>query len=163
MFIFHKLSTVSLQYIYNLPVEDCILTVESLWKINILTRERLYSISFNVDFIIWVFTYWILEKAISDQLKYTILLKLVLLELPRCLIVLSYLFQHTLNTWVWLFLDTNKMDLLRNKAVLYSTTLEFRRIVFFSCFLFFYQPDCYQQKIWILEQTLWFLKEFSQL
>ena len=62
-------------------------------------------------------------KSISDQLKYTILLKLALLELPCCLIVLSYLSQHTLNTWVWLFLDTNKMDLLRNKAVLYSVDL----------------------------------------
>ena len=73
--------------------------------------------------VIWVFKYWILQKAISDQLKYTILLKLALLELPHCLIVLSYLSQHTLNTWVWLFLDTNKTDLLRNNAVLYSTGL----------------------------------------
>jgi hypothetical protein len=89
--------------------------VESLES---LSENR--NLSFNVD----AGCFQILNPTkSSDQLKYTILLKLALLELPCCSIVLSYLSQHTLNTWVWLFLDTNKMDLLRNKAVLYSTDL----------------------------------------
>jgi hypothetical protein len=56
-----------------------------------------HNVSFNVD----SGCYSTLQrlnpkKAIIDQLKYTILLKLALLELPRTLIVLFYLSQHTL-------------------------------------------------------------------
>jgi hypothetical protein len=109
-----------------------------MFQLNLLLFKWTFSVCWKFGKFIWksqcffqcwfcmlfrVFKYWILEKAISDQLKYTILLKLALLELPHCLTVLSYLSQHTLNTWVWLFLDTNKMDLWRNKAVLYSTDL----------------------------------------
>jgi hypothetical protein len=57
------------------------------------------NVSFNVDSGFYS-TFQILnpKKASIDQLKYTILLKLAMLELPGCLIVLFYLSQHTLNT-----------------------------------------------------------------
>jgi hypothetical protein len=59
-----------------------------------------HNVSFNVDsgFYLSLEILNLIEKAIRDQLKNTILLKLALLELPRCLTVLFYLFQHTLNT-----------------------------------------------------------------
>jgi hypothetical protein len=64
--------------------------VESLES---LSENR--NLSFNVD----AGCFQILNPTkSSDQLKYTILLKLALLELPCCSIVLSYLSQHTLNT-----------------------------------------------------------------
>ena len=58
-----------------------------------------HSVYFNVNSGCYLsIQYLILQKVIRDQLKYTTLLKLALLELPHCLIVLSYLSQHTLNT-----------------------------------------------------------------
>ena len=58
-----------------------------------------HNVSFNVDSGCYLILQILnLTKAISDQLKYIILLKLAMLELPCCSIVLSYLSQHTLNT-----------------------------------------------------------------
>ena len=58
-----------------------------------------HNVSFNVDSGCYSSLQILnLTKAISDQLKYIILLKLAMLELPYCSIVLSYLSQHTLNT-----------------------------------------------------------------
>ena len=57
-----------------------------------------HNVSFNVDSGCYSSLQKLnLTKAISDQLKYIILLKLAMLELPCCSIVLSYLSQHTLK------------------------------------------------------------------
>jgi hypothetical protein len=82
----------------------------NLWSISIFSCFRLsvfvesleslcenHNVSFNVDSVCYSSLQILnLTKAISDQLKYIILLKLAMLELPCCSIVLSYLYLNFL-------------------------------------------------------------------
>ena len=86
------------------------------------------------------------KKAIWDQLMYTPL-KLALLELPCCLI--SFVLFTQYNSLIHefdIFLDKNKMGLLKNKAVPYSAVLKD------SCVLLLFL-DSYANNIVVFKNT----------